>query len=113
MISWTIAWMSGFAVSIRWDPYLLEQVSPLFGREFGELLFGGCQQTLEPDDDEIAEQVGVNVLGASAPVFLLEATDPFADRGLDFSLGLHRAGDSATVAKICSNFPKSPGLTRW
>ena len=54
-------------------PYLLEQVPRLLGREFGKLLFGGCQQTLEPDDDEIAEQEGANVLGASAPVFLLEA----------------------------------------
>jgi hypothetical protein len=44
--------------------HLLEQVPSLLGREFGKLLFGGCQQTLEPDDDEIAEQVGVNVLGA-------------------------------------------------
>ena len=39
--------------------------------------------------------------------------DPFADRGLDFALGLHRAGNSETVARICSTFPKSPGLTRW
>ncbi len=42
-------------------PYLLEQIPPLLGWEFGKLLFGGCQQPLEPDDDEIAEQVGVNV----------------------------------------------------
>jgi hypothetical protein len=94
-------------------PYLLEQVPPFLGREFGKLLFGGCQQTLEPDDDEIAEQVGVNVLGASAPVFLLKATDLFADGGLDLSLSFHPASNSETVAKICSTFPKSPGLTKW
>jgi hypothetical protein len=92
---------------------LLEQVSPFIGRDPGELLFGGSQQTLEPDDDEIAEQVGVNVLRASAPVLLLEVGDPFADGGLNFALGFHREGDSATVAKIRSSFPKSPGLTRW
>src|ERR1700733_9105172 len=56
--------------------YLLEQIPPLLGREFGKLLLGGRQQTLEPDDNEIAEKVGVNVLGASASVFLLKATDP-------------------------------------
>ena len=113
VISWTIACMSGFAVSIRWVRTCLSKSLPFSERAFGKLLFGGCQQTLEPDDDEIAEQVGVNVLGASAPVFLLKATDPVADGGLDFSLGFHRAGDSETVAKICSTFPKSPGLTKW
>ena len=29
------------------------------------------------------------------------------------SPGFHRGGDSETVAKICSTFPKSPGLTKW
>ena len=35
----------------------------------------------------IAEQVGVDVLGASAHVILLEATDFFADGSFDLSLG--------------------------
>jgi hypothetical protein len=52
-------------------------------------------------------------LGASALVFLLKVPDPFANGSLDFSLGFHRPGDSATVAKISSTFPKSPGLTKW
>ena len=42
-------------------PYLLEQVPSLLGRDIGKLLFGGCQQALETNDDEIAEQVGVNI----------------------------------------------------
>ena len=83
------------------------------GLVLGQLLFGVCQQTLKPDDDEITEQVGVNILGASSPAFLLKAADHLADGGLDFSLGFHWAGNSKTVAKICSTFPKSPGLTRW
>jgi hypothetical protein len=40
-------------------------------------------------------------------------TDTFADGGLNFSLGLDQAGNSETVAKICSTFPKSAGLTKW
>ena len=102
-----------FRIFDQMRSYLLEQIPPLLGREFGKLLLGGRQQTLEPDDDEIAEKVGVNVLGASASVFLLKATDPFADGGLDLSLGFHGAGNSETVAKICSTFPKSPGLIKW
>ena len=63
--------------------------------------------------NEIAEQVSVNVLGATASVFLLKVTDPIADCSLDFALGFHRADNSETVAKICNTFPKSPGLTKW
>jgi hypothetical protein len=89
------------------------QVPPLLGREFGKLLLGGCQQTPEPDDDKVAQQEGVNVLGASAPPFLLKATDPVADGGFDLALRFHRGGDAETDARICSTFPKSPGLTKW
>ena len=94
-------------------PYLLEKIPSLLGRDFGELLFGWRQQTLEPDDDEITEQVGVNILRASAPVFLLKATDSFADGDFDLALSFYRDGTSETVAKICNTFPKSPGLTKW
>ena len=94
-------------------PDLLEQVSSLVVRNFGQWLFGGCQQALEPDDQKIVEQVGANLLRASAPVFLLKATDPFLDGRLDFSLRFHRDRDIETVAKISRTFPKSPGLTRW
>src|SRR5580693_10732832 len=94
-------------------PYLLEQVPPLLRRKFGQLLFGGSQQTLQADNDEIAVQIGVNILGATASVLLFKASDPLTDGGLDFSLGFHFAGSSGTAAKICSSFPKSPGLTRW
>jgi hypothetical protein len=45
--------------------------------------------------------------------FLLEASDSFADRGLNFSLDFHRAVNAETVAKMCSTFWKSTGLTKW
>jgi hypothetical protein len=79
-------------------PNLLEQVPPLFGRErLDQLLLGCGQNTLKTHDEEIAEQVGVEVLGASAHVILLETANPFADSGFDlspdshgdFSLGSH------------------------
>jgi len=47
---------------------------------------------LETHYEEIAEQVGVNVLWPSAHVLLLKMTNALADGGLDFSLGFHRAG---------------------
>ncbi len=42
----------------------------------------------------------------------------FGPLGADFQVSpilpvSHRAGNSETVAKICSTFPKSPGLTKW
>jgi hypothetical protein len=43
----------------------------------------------EADREKLADQMGVNILGAPAHVLLLEATDELADRGSDFSLGLH------------------------
>ena len=94
-------------------PHLLEQIPPFLGRHFGKLLLCVCQQTVEPDDDEIAEQVGVNALRASAPVFLLKATDACADGGFDLGLGFHRTDNPETVAKICKTCPISPGLTKW
>ena len=40
---------------------------------------------LKSDDEEIAEQMGVDVLGASAHVILLEAANRLADGGFDLS----------------------------
>ena len=71
-------------------PHLFEQVPPLLGRErLDQLLFGRGQDALEADHEQIADQVGVDVLGSPAHVFLLEAADPFADGGFDFSLRFH------------------------
>ena len=83
------------------------------GEDFANCRSGACQHALEADDDEITEQVGLNVFGASALVFLLKLPDRFADGSFDLALSFHRGSDSETVAKICSNFPKSPGLTKW
>ena len=70
-------------------PYLLEQVPPLRVERLDQVLFGCGQNALEAHDEEIAEQVGVDVIGASAHVIVLEATDCFADGGLDLSVGFH------------------------
>ena len=90
VISWTIASMTGRAVSISWVRTCLSRSRPFSaGSDLDQLLFGRGQDALEADHEEIADQVGVNVLGAAAHVFLLEAADPFADGGFDFSLRLH------------------------
>ena len=55
-------------------PHLLEQVASLLGRKrLDELLLGRGQNALQADHEKIAEQVGVNILGATAHVVLLEA----------------------------------------
>ena len=82
--------MTGRAVSIRMGPHLLQQIPPLLGRKrFDEMLLGRGQHALKADHEEIAEQVGENVLRSAAHVVLLEATDPFANGGFDFSLCFH------------------------
>jgi hypothetical protein len=71
-------------------PYLFEQVPPLLGRQrLDQLLFGRGQDALEADHEKVIDQVGVDVLGPAAHVFLFKATDPFADGGFDFPLGFH------------------------
>jgi hypothetical protein len=76
------------------DPHLLEQVAALFaGEGFDQLLFGGGQDALEPDGDQIADQVSVDLFRAAAHVVLFKATNPFANRGFDFPLRFH--GDLA------------------
>ena len=90
VISWTIASRNGRAVSIRWVAHLLEQVPPLLGRErLDQMLFGRGQHALKADDEEIAEQVGVDVLGAPPHVILLDATNSFTNSGFEFSLSPH------------------------
>ena len=70
-------------------PDLLEQVPALLGRErLDEVLFGRGQDALEPDHDQVVDQVRADVLGAAAHVFLLEAAHPLADGSLDLALRL-------------------------
>ena len=72
-------------------PHLFEQVPPLVRRErLDELLFGRGEDAFQADHEQVADQVGVDVLGSPAHVFLLETADPFADGRLDFSLRFHR-----------------------
>jgi hypothetical protein len=54
------------------------------------VLFGGGQDALKSHDEEIAKQVGLDVLRTSAHVILLKAADPFANGRFDLSVGFHR-----------------------
>lgn len=70
---------------------LFEQISPLFRNErLDQVLFGGGQHATQSNEEHVAKQVGLNILRATAHVFLLEARDPLADGGFDFSLRFHR-----------------------
>jgi hypothetical protein len=53
------------------------------------VLLGCGQNALETHDEEIPEQVGVDVLGATAHVILLKAADSLADGGFDLSMASH------------------------
>jgi len=71
-------------------PHLLEQIPALVGMErLDQLLFGRRQDAAEAHHEKIANEVGVDLLGAAAHVLLFEAADPFADCGLDLALCLH------------------------
>jgi hypothetical protein len=79
-------------------PYLLQQVPPLFGwKRLDQVLLGCGQDPLKADDEEIAEQVGVDCLRATAHVILLEAANRLADGSFDLSLGFHGATPSTGV----------------
>jgi hypothetical protein len=74
------------------------------------VLFGGSQDALKADKDNVVDQVGANVLGTPAHVFLPKATDPFGDGRFDFSLRFH--GDICLEAfGIWMNSPSSMILT--
>ena len=54
------------------------------------MLFSGGKIALKPEHEEVAEQVGVNGLGAAADVVLLEATITFTQGGIVLSRRSHR-----------------------
>jgi hypothetical protein len=67
-----------------------EQIASFFVRQgLDELLFGGGQDTLQADDDQIADQVSLDVFRPPAQVLLREVRNPFADCRLNLALGLH------------------------
>jgi hypothetical protein len=77
------------------------------------LLLGGRQYASKTDDEQITNQVRTYFLGDSPPGFLLKTTDALADSSLDFCRTVQVGNDSETVARICSTFEKSAGLTKW
>ena len=84
--SCTIASSTGRAVSTRWVRTCLSKSLPFSaGERLDQVLFGGGQNALKADHEEITEQVGVNALGTPAHVVLLKATDSFTNSGFEFS----------------------------
>lgn len=82
-------WPGGFD---QLFPHLFQQVAALVGRKrLREVLFGGGQDTLEPDDNEIAYEVGMDVFRTASHVVLLKTAHSVADGGFDFALSLHRS----------------------
>jgi hypothetical protein len=63
-------------------------------RGFGEHQLGLSEHVLEPDEDDVVEQVGLGLQGATAHVLLLELDDRLADLGLQLPFGLFRHGCS-------------------
>ena len=82
--------MTGRAVSTRWIRTCLSKSLPFSaGSDRDQLLFCHGQDPFESDDEKIADQIGVNILGPATHVLLFEARDSFAHGGFDFSLSLH------------------------
>ena len=81
--------------------HLLEQVPSLLGRKrLDQLLLGGGQNALQADHEEIAQQMGVNVLRAPAHVVLLKTTDSLRNSGFHFS---DRSHLDSLWAKPCTD----------
>jgi hypothetical protein len=94
---------------------LFQQVPALLRLERSdELLLSRGQYALEANDDQIADQVSVNVLWATAHVILLESSDSLTDVGFNFSLRLHGIPDfplgrpnPRVLGKVSGNFVNS------
>jgi hypothetical protein len=52
-------------------------------------LFGRGQDALEADHEQVADEMGADILGSPAHLVLLKVADAFADSGFDFTLGFH------------------------
>ena len=63
----TIASRTGLGRFNQMGPYLLQQVPPLIVERLDQVLLGCGQNALETHDEEIAEQVGVDVLRGHGP----------------------------------------------
>src|SRR5689334_22609053 len=55
------------------------------------MLFGGAQRALQPDHDQVADQVGMDVFGPPSHELLLESSHAVADGRFDLSLRVHSA----------------------
>ncbi len=74
----------------RMGPHLLEQVPPPLGRIcLDQMLFGRGQNSLKANHDTIRDQVGADVFGVPADLFLLEEPRPFTNDGFNFPLRIH------------------------
>src|SRR5665213_448190 len=70
--------------------HLFEQVPALVaGEGLDQMLLGGGQHPAEPDHNQIADQMGANVLWAPAHVFLLESAHALGNFAFDFALCFH------------------------
>ena len=66
--------------------HLFQEIPPLLGPErLDQVLLSGGQNAFQADHEKIAEQVGVNILGAVAHALLRKAAHSPADGGFDFS----------------------------
>jgi len=90
--------------------YLLQQVATLLSRKrLHQVLLGSGQNTLQANHDQVADQVGMNVLGAAAHEFLLKPRHSLADGRFDLSLRFH--ADRESLAQLFRNpHTEHPGL---
>lgn len=66
-------------------------IADLFGgQRLAQVLLRGREHSLQPHDEQVADQVRTNVLGPAAHELLRKSRDARADGGFDLSLALHR-----------------------
>jgi len=83
------------------DSHLLLEIASLLGLvRLGQMLFRRSQNPLEPDQQQITDQVGVDVLGAAAHALLRKTGHPLADGRFDFSRRLHHRNLSHAAVSV-------------
>lgn len=69
---------------------LLQQIASLLGRvRLNEMLFCSCQNASQTYNKQIPYEMRSDLLRAAAHIIQLEAIDPLADGGFDFTQCIH------------------------
>ena len=83
-----------------------EHVTALIrGLHCGQAYFRQRENALQADEQQVADEVGADLLGPTTHEFLHKSSDTFADGSLDFASSSHRALDSLGRERPAAEIP--------